>query len=304
MLQRFTHRNLTWIDLENPSQKEIQSVISEFNIHPFIIDEILTPSIRPKAELNGNCVYLIMHFPTRSEDHLKLIEKEVDFLIGQNFIITAHYESFDPLYEFQKLFQVHSILMRQNLGDHAGHIFYTMLKVIYNELELNLDYINADLKRIEHNIFDGKESTMVREISETHRRILDIKQTIRFHEEVLKTYTTISESFFVKNNSCFLADNTLGEYYKIANILQGHKEILKDLRETNDSLLTTKNNDLIRKLTIMSFITFPLTVITGIFGMNASLPLVESSHGFWIIILIMFLASSIMLGFFYIKKWF
>ncbi len=269
MLNRFTHRNLTWIDLEKPTQAEVEAVVVEFHIHPFIIDELLTPSIRPKAELHGNAIYLIMHFPTRTDTHEALLEKEVDFLIGKDFIITAHYDSFDPIYAFQKMFRVSSILARHHIGDHAGHLFYSIIKVIYHELELQLDDINRDLKKIERKIFEGLESRMVREISETNRRILDIQQTIRYHEETLRTFSAVSKQFFGSNYGYQLEAIT-SEYLKVANTVKGHKEILRDLKETNDSLLTTKTNQVMKVLTFITFTALPFSLTTGILGMNAS----------------------------------
>src|SRR5690606_27633900 len=120
MLSRFNHHNVTWIDLESPTKEEVISVVNEFHIHPSIGEELLNPSLRPKAELRGNAIYMIMHFPARTDNPETIIEKEIDFAVGKNFIITAHYESFDPIYEFQKMFKVSAILARHGIGEHAG----------------------------------------------------------------------------------------------------------------------------------------------------------------------------------------
>lgn len=269
MLTRLVHRNLTWIDLERPTKDEVDAVLREFHVHPMLADELVLPSIRPKAEVHGNSMYLIMHFPSRTDDHERLIEKEIDFVIGKDFIITAHYENFDPIYEFQKMFRVSSILAKHHIGDHAGYLFCSMIKTIYRDLELRLEDINNDLKKIERKIFENKESLMVREISETHRRILDIKQTIRFHEETLRTFSAASKQFFGGNYG-YEMESVASEYYKVSNTLDGHKEILKDLKETNDSLLTTKTNQVMKVLTFITFTALPFSLTTGILGMNAA----------------------------------
>ncbi len=292
MLSRFNHHNVTWIDLESPTKEEMHSVVEEFGIHPSIGEELLNPSLRPKAELRGNAIYLILHFPVDTARPENVIEKEIDFAVGKNFIITAHYESFDPIYEFQKMFKVSSILARNGIGEHAGSLFCSMLKSIYHDLELRLDGINNDLRKIERKIFEGKESRMVREISETHRRILDIKQSIRFHEETLRTFSSASKQFFGAEFA-YEMENVASEYYKVASTLDGHKELLKDLKDTNDSLLTTKTNQVMKVLTFITFTALPFTLTAGILGMNATF---TSNLSVETVVLVFALASLVGIG--------
>ena len=80
--------------------------------------------------------------------------------------------------------------------------------------------------------------------------------------------------------------------------------VTNELRNTNDSLLATKQNDIVTRLTIMAFATFPLTVITGLFGINApSLPFMDSPYAFWIIIAIMAASVTLFVSYFRFRKW-
>jgi magnesium transporter len=83
------------------------------------------------------------------------------------------------------------------------------------------------------------------------------------------------------------------------------KEILNDLRETNDSLLTTKTNAAMRRLTAMTFTLLPITLITGIFGMNTANDalIIKNSHELLLVLILMVLIGLIMLVYFRGKKW-
>ncbi len=83
------------------------------------------------------------------------------------------------------------------------------------------------------------------------------------------------------------------------------KEILNDLRETNDSLLTTKTNQTMKTLTAMTFTLLPITLITGIFGMNVTdnVLLIQNWEDFALVILFMILVGLIMFVWFKGKKW-
>ena len=81
-------------------------------------------------------------------------------------------------------------------------------------------------------------------------------------------------------------------------------EIVTELRETNNSLVSTKQNEIMKVLTIMAFITFPLSLIASIFGMNTiDIPLVGQDGDFVIIMGIMGVSTLCMFAFFKYKKW-
>jgi magnesium transporter len=96
----------------------------------------------------------------------------------------------------------------------------------------------------------------------------------------------------------------MGEYYRIKNSVVTHYDSLHELRETNNSLLSTKQNEVMKILTIMAFITFPLSLFASIFGMNTVyLPIVGNQYDFWIITGGMVIATVAFFTFFKKKKW-
>jgi len=277
--------------------------MKEFDVHPLVANELLSPTVRPKVDLYDNLIYLILHFPAFSHRHGTSPEQEVDFIIGKNFIITTHYETIDPLHEFSKIFEVNSIIDKSHMGAHGGFIFFYIVKELYKSLSQELEYINEGLETIEAKIFQEKEKELVTDISLINRDLLNFKQAIRLHQDVLISLEVAGEQFFGDKFGYYLRAVT-GEYYKIAGQLDGHRETILELRNTNDSLLSTKQNEIMKVLTIMAFVTFPLALIASIFGMNTeSIPIVGSENDFWIIIGMMLVATMAMFMFFRYKKW-
>ncbi len=303
MLSRYTHKKITWIDLESPTSDEVREVMKEFNIHPIIANELLSPTLRPKVETHPGHMYMILHFPVFQHQNGESSEQEIDFIIGKNFLITTRYETIDPLHDFSKMFEVNTITDKSNMGDHAGFVFYYIMKELYKSLIQELEHIDNELEMIESNIFKGHEKEMVMSLSHTSRDLLNFKQSMRLHKDVLNSLEILGTQFFGAKFSYYLHSIT-GEYYKIANSIEGHKETLIELRKTNDSLLSTKQNEIMKILTIVAFITFPLSLIASVFGMNTKiLPIVGMPGDFWVVMGIMFLATIGMFGFFRYKKW-
>lgn len=303
MVTTYTHHKLTWVDLENPTRAEIDDLLKKYDIHPLVGEELLIPTVRPKVDLYDNCIYLILHFPTVHHAHNGKREEEVDFIIGKDFLVTVHYDVVDPLREFSKAFEVNSLLDRSTMGAHGGYLFFYMVKELYKNLGSDLNAVLPRLHDIEENIFKGEEKKMVRELSLVNKILLDFRESIRFHKEVLESFEAASKHFFEPKFE-YYTRALVGEYYKVFNHLESQRETVSDLRETNDSLLSTKINEVMKIIAVISFITFPLSLVAAIFGMNTVyLPIVGMEGDFWIVTGTMATMMLFILGFFKYKKW-
>ncbi len=288
--------------MERPTHEEVRSLMEEFGIHPIVADELLSPSLRPKVDRYPDFIYLILHFPAIRHSHTTS-QQEVDFLIGKNFIITVRYELLDPLHKFSKVFEVNSILDKSDIGAHAGFLFFYMIRKIYGSLGHELTIIGEALKDVEEHIFMGEEREMVAQLSIVHRDLLSFYRALRLHKPVLQSLGYACEEFFGKDFRHY-TDNIVGEYYKVEQMLEDEKEILADLRSTNDSLLTTKTNKIMKLLTVTTFSILPATLIAGIFAMDTKyMPIIGLPYDFWIIIGIMFTVGIAVHYILKYKKW-
>lgn len=304
MISRYTYKDLVWVDVQSPTQDEVRALMEEFSIHPLVADELLGPTLRPKVDFYPDFIYLILHFPAISHKHDGGEDQEIDFIVGKKFIITAHYGLIDQLHEFSKVFEVNSILDKANMGDHAGFILFYILKDMYKYLDNELDHISHDFNEIQAKIFKGNERDMVNSISHVNRDLLNFKQILRPHKEVLESFEIAGTKFFGGDFAYYLR-TIVGEFYKLSSILDGHRDTVFNLRDTNDSLLTTKTNDIMKTLTVTAFILLPLTFIGQLFGMSVvNIPLVNDPDAFWIIVGLMGVVGAFLFGYFkFFKKW-
>lgn len=302
MISRYKQGEVLWIDIESPTSAEIATIKDEFKIPNSIVGELINKTYRSKVDNFGSIIYTILHFPSFDEKTNKKTEKEIDFILGKNFIITVHYEMISSIYEFAKFFEMNAFLNNESSINHSGYVFYNLIKRLYDEVVLELDEINFRLEKIEQNIFDNREGEMVEVISNMNRSLLDFKQAIRFHREIFKSLDNSSRDLYGDSFSYYIT-SIIGDYSKVEGLLDGNKEILKDLKETNDSLLTHKTNEIIKVLTVMNFIILPLTLIAGIFGMNMNFVFIHTMKDFAIIVGGMIGLILIMLMYFKFKKW-
>jgi magnesium transporter len=86
-------------------------------------------------------------------------------------------------------------------------------------------------------------------------------------------------------------------------MLDNYKEVVEALEDTNESVFSLRQNDVLRVLTVITVLLLPLTLITGVFGMNLRFPGFDTSWGFWTVFGVMAAALVGMLAFFRAKKW-
>ena len=302
MRSRYSHGGVTWLDFESPSRDEVHDIVNEFGIEPMVAEELLLPSSKPHAEFYGSYIYLVLHFPALRHSH-KTREQEIDFLVGRDFLITTHYDTVDPLHTFSKIFEVNSVLDKTNMGDHAGFLFFYMLKRLYKAVEHEVEYIRHDLSVIEEHTFLGHEVLMVERISRTARDLLNLRQAIEPHREVLRTLEESGAQFFGEDFNPYLRALS-GEYYRVHNHVMRHIDFLHELRETNNSLLSTKQNETMRVLTVIALLTFPLSLFVSIFDINTQYnPIRGLPYDFWIVVGIIVFAGALMVWYFRRKKW-
>jgi magnesium transporter len=94
-------------------------------------------------------------------------------------------------------------------------------------------------------------------------------------------------------------------HYRVYNHASMLIEVIDELRDTNMAMLTTRQNEVVKNLTIMAFVTFPLSLIAGIFGMNTiNMPISDHPMGFWLILGSMFTLTALVFTYFKMRRWF
>lgn len=305
MTEEHTYTHTRWVRLISPTQEEVDAVAKEYNLNEAVKQDIFSPTPRQKVETYTDVVYAVFHVPAYKSSHSKSHLQEIDFVIGEDFIITVQYDTIDSLHRFSKEATVKTLLGKTE-EEHTtpSMVFAAVMKELYTGISNEMNSMQDDLRKIEDKIFDGKEREMVTELSRVGRDLLDLKRTLSPHRTNFEQLLLIAEGAervsFAEHVTAVFENG----YLKLADYIESNIDLMAELRETNNSLVSTKQNEIMKTLTIMAFITFPLTLVTGIFGMNTdSTPIVGQAGDFWFIFGGMLIATALMFMYFKFKKW-
>lgn len=304
MITKKTFKGIPYLDVFNPTPEEVKGIMEDFRLDPGVADEILSPSLRPRIERYSDYFYTILHFPAFKQSHTEgSPSQEIDFIISKKFLITVRYDVNESIERFIKKLDVDTVTSKVEITHPSLFLFFKIADSLYNSSMFELQSAEGDLKEIEDNVFAGKEKDMVFELSRFGRNMLEFRQTISAHKDILKSLIKDWNSVFGDTYKHHL-DRLIANYFKVKNTHGLVKDTMQEVRLTNNSLLTTKQNETMKVFTILAFVTFPLTLIAGVFGMNTSYtPFVGADNDFWIIISSMGLVTLSMFMYFRWKRW-
>lgn len=305
MINTYTYNGETWIDIDNGTPEEFHSLMEKYGIHPFVAKELSSSTPKPRIEFHDKYIYCILHFPVFKHTHSQGRSQEIDFVIGRDVLITARYDTIDALHRFGKELEVNEILDKS--GDkkkpHDHIVFMRMLRELYNSLFDELEYIDDITEDITNNIFKGKEKEMVVSISEVTRTLLDFKRITDLHHKILESLRDHGQRIF-GDVFAHEIDSILVDYQKINTTIKSNLEMLRELRDTNNSLLTSKQNETVKQLTVLGGILLPMNLLSWIFAMRTGgVPLEDNPNGFWIVIVSMVAYALIAIVYSKHKRW-
>ncbi len=299
MRQDLHLEKIHWVKITNPSQKEVIGIENECNIHPLIIRELIVPTIRPKLDGYHDHMYMVMHVPVFNVKDRKTYSREIDIVLTKDAMITVTYDDVLPLEEFWKT--AHNPQETPTTIE-AGMFFYRMMNHMLAFSLRQLDHIQENIDTLEDIMFEGHGDEIVKDIYIARRDIIDFRRTLNPQEENYIALIEKAPALFGEHLKPFFR-NLKHQYTRVWDILDGHKEAIEELYETNESLVSSNINRTMKVFTVLAFITFVPNVFTNIFGMTIEdFPLSKNPNAFWIIMLMTVGSMAIMYIYFKIKK--
>jgi magnesium transporter len=308
-LAELEHDGLTWIHLEAPSHDEVQELAARFGWHPLDVEDVLSRRERPKVDAyteveGGGYLFAVLHFPVYDAAVGRLNAGELDVFVGPDYLVTLPTVELKPL---SRLFQRcnDSAELRHNLFSRgSGRLLYEILDDLYDYCFPILDKIAFKLRQIDEEIDDiaPRAKERVRDIHKVKQEIISYRKIVRPQRPTLRQLERGVERFLPEELELYF-DDIVDASERIWDLLDNYKEVVEALEDTNESLISHQQNDILYVLTIFSVVMLPLTFITGFFGMNVHFPGFDSGGGFIATVVAMVIILCGMLGFFRWKKW-
>jgi magnesium transporter len=296
-----SHVGLTWVHLYAPDLERATALAERFGWHALDVEDVLSKRQRPKIDEYPDYLFTVLHFPVYDKTVQRLNAAELDVFLGQDYLVTLPNVELLPV---SRLF-ARCLHDERTLADlfskGSGYLLYHVLDDLFDYCFPILDKIGHKLDRFEDEVFEGRSEEIVRDISNVKQEIISYRKIIKPERSTLRLLERHTERFLPENLELYY-DDIVDATERIWDLLDNYKEVVEALEDTNELVISHRQNDVLRVLTIFSVVLLPLTLISGILGMN-NFPYAPGEPSFWGVISGMVLVLLAAIWFFRHKRW-
>lgn len=297
--------NIDRIHLFEPQKEEINDLVKTYDFHELIEEDLFELTNQEKIDVYEEYMFIVVNFPKYSADTKKYFLNEFSIILGKNIIVTM--TKFDTNH-ITSIIEEYSEELKTRESDEdfkisPYYILYKVIDTMYDKSIKMLTKSSKDVITLEEQLFISNklEKKLLENLTIKKRNIVSLKHMFIPHKEILDELQSALPKFYKEDLEVYFEDLEY-KLEKIMNTIAVSFENIESLADTYNSLMTIKTNSMIGVLTIFAAITWVLTLISGIYGMNITLPGQENIYFFFILMGIMFAVCLTLLRIFKKKK--
>jgi magnesium transporter len=295
---------LTWVHLDAPTKDEAEALAERFGWHALDVEDVLSKRQRPKIDdyVEDGYLFVVLHFPVYDKSIGRLNAGELDVFLGPDYLVTLPNVELLPVTRLFRRCTEDEELRQSLFSKGSGRLLYEVLDDLFDYCFPILDKIGHKLDTLEDDVFEGRSQEVVRDISDVKQEIISYRKIIKPERSTLRLLERHVERFLPEELELYF-DDLVDASERIWDYLDNYKEVVEALEDTNESVISHRQNEVLRILTVFSVILLPLTLITGIFGMNVHFPGFGTAAAWWSVVGGMVVVLAGLLSFFKYKRW-
>lgn len=290
---------IVWVDIEKPTPNETDLLDIVFNFHPLTIDDCLSPRHQPKIDHYGQYLFLIFHevLPQSSEKEFKTAE--LDMYLGNNYLVTFH----KPKLRSIEIVKERADRNPKSTMRSVDFLMAVILDEMVNLYIPVLDQFDRRISVMEDNVLEQQEKNLLPEIFSLKRNLARLKRIAIQQIDMLMSLAREGYDEVLPMSIPYLS-NVKDHLVRISDRSDSNRDAIAGLIEAHLLTSSNKANEVMKLLTIFAAIMLPLTVITGIYGMNfKNMPELEWEWGYPLTLVFLVGIAGSLLFFFRRKKW-
>lgn len=278
-----------WIDLTDPTTDQVNAVATELGVHPVVIEDIVESDGRAKLEAVDEVLHIVLFAMTR-DDLTEL--HEVDFVLGQRFLMTVHPSSWD-VHAAHHLRAGLGAVMRR--GPDA--LVWALSDAIVDGYFPVFDQLADEIDDLEDRILERPDREALQKVLDMKRELIRIRHVIAPGREVFNQLTSRDHDVIREPQILYFRDI----YDHLVRLTDEFDTFRELTASTIELYLSTVNNNLtviMKRLTGATVVLAGIAAVAGVFGMSEASSALDGREGvgFWVVSLVTIVVAGAVLA--------
>ena len=255
-----------WVDLAGPTADELRLLGEVFHFHPLAVEDATSALQYPKIEPYQGFLYLVLHGIDPTPRQSQFATRDIDFFLGRNFLVTVHDGQSRSLAHMREVCSRHEHM----LADGPVSLLHRMVDAMVDNYRPVIEQIEDRIGQLEEQAFAGQEG-MARHVMMLKREVTSMRRVLVPQRDAIGRLAR-REFPMISDEMAYRFRDVYDHVVRLTEEAILFQDRVTGIFEVNLSTVSHRLNQVMKLLTVMSTIFLPLTVLTGMWGMNIPLP--------------------------------
>lgn len=292
---------VTWINIDGLHKTDtIEQIGKHFQVHPLLMEDVVSIGQRPKLEDFENYLFLILKMLYFNEDGVTIEAEQLSLIVGDNFLISFQEREGDVFNPIRERIRKAKGRIRKSGADYLA---YSLVDAVVDNYFIILEKLGENLEDIEDELVTEPTPETLVDIHNMKREMIFLRRSVWPLREVISSLERGESALIKKPNRIYMKD-VYDHTIQVMDTIETFRDMLSGMLDIYLSSVSNRMNEVMKVLTIIATLFIPLTFIAGIYGMNFRyMPELEWRWSYPILWLVMTGISISMLFYFRRKKW-
>jgi len=290
---------MVWVDLAAPTPEEERLLAEVFHFHPLSVEDAQSALQFPKVETYPDYLYVVLHGIDVEADTAGIATRDVDFFVGVSFLVTVHDGGSRSIARLRSVCGEHAHI----LAEGPVALMHRIVDTMVDNYRPAMTAIETRIETLEDEAFQGQEH-LVRQVLHLRRDLAFMRRVLTPQRDVIARLAR-REFPSIGDEMAYRFRDVHDHVVRLTDEAILFQDRLTGIVDVHYATVSNRMNQVMKVLTVMSTIFLPLTVLTGMWGMNIPVPhfFGPPSSQFWWILALMLGISFAMIAVFRRNDW-
>jgi magnesium transporter len=291
---------LHWIDLEAPTQEEAAILKDAFHFHPLAIEDCLEDVHHPKLDEYDGYLFAIVHGIRFDAPTDEFVTRELDIFLSPTYLVTHHK---GPMRSITAAREQCGKGVQAALPRGTGFLLHAILDQMFEHYFPSLDSIEDQIQLLQVECFDNPTTVTLERVFALRRDVMMLRRICLPQREIVHRLARGDYPGITDKAAIYFRD-IYDNLYRIVDAAMQYQDLVQGTMDAYLSSVNNRLNETMKRLTVISALLMPLTVITGIYGMNFEfMPELHWRYGYLAVLATMATMSAALIYWFKKKRW-